>query len=161
MMGGTARRIGRLRVGTRPFAFLSYQPDATIRYTANPSYRSGRPKIDIWCSRSPPMRQCVSRSPKPVSARSSPSGIALEPRRDWSRLSGDAGPPSTSPALRERSPRVSAAGEGAADSSQPGRALAAWVKQAAALPGWLPWPSFLPLCRRLATGHGSHPLPTP
>jgi len=33
-------------VGTGPFVFKSYQKDAIIRYTANPSYWGGVPKID-------------------------------------------------------------------------------------------------------------------
>lgn len=33
-------------VGTGPFIFTAYQPDATIRFAANPSYWAGKPKID-------------------------------------------------------------------------------------------------------------------
>ena len=33
-------------VGTGPFVFKSYQKDAVVRYTANPSYWGGAPKID-------------------------------------------------------------------------------------------------------------------
>ncbi len=46
MKAGTPEKFDRFPVGTGPFVFVNYQPDAIIRYTANPSYWNGRPKID-------------------------------------------------------------------------------------------------------------------
>ena len=46
MQAGTPTKFDQLPVGTGPFVFVNYQPDAVIRYAANPSYWNGRPKID-------------------------------------------------------------------------------------------------------------------
>ncbi|MEO7338476.1 MAG: ABC transporter substrate-binding protein, partial [Caldimonas sp.] len=43
---GTADVPDREPIGTGPFAFVSYQKDAVIRYKANDAYWGGRPKID-------------------------------------------------------------------------------------------------------------------
>ena len=50
-------------VGTGPFVFVAYQPDAVIRYKANPDYwaRQGR-RSTIWCSRSLRTHPCARRS---------------------------------------------------------------------------------------------------
>ena len=46
MQAGTPTKFDQLPVGTGPFVFVNYQPDAVIRYAANPTYWNGRPKID-------------------------------------------------------------------------------------------------------------------
>jgi dipeptide transport system substrate-binding protein len=46
MQAGTPEKFDQLPVGTGPFVFVNYQPDSIIRYTANPNYWNGRPKID-------------------------------------------------------------------------------------------------------------------
>ncbi|HWH81831.1 MAG TPA: ABC transporter substrate-binding protein [Burkholderiaceae bacterium] len=43
---GTPDVPDREPIGTGPFAFVSYQKDAVIRYKANDAYWGGRPKID-------------------------------------------------------------------------------------------------------------------
>ncbi|MCX9155449.1 ABC transporter substrate-binding protein [Niveibacterium sp. 24ML] len=43
---GTPEAIDREPVGTGPFALMSYQKDAVIRYKAHEGYWDGRPKVD-------------------------------------------------------------------------------------------------------------------
>lgn len=43
---GAREKLNQQPVGTGPFRFVDYQPDAVIRYQANPDYWAGKPKID-------------------------------------------------------------------------------------------------------------------
>ena len=43
---GNAEQLNQKPVGTGPFQFVAYQPDAVIRYKANPDYWDGKQKID-------------------------------------------------------------------------------------------------------------------
>ena len=43
---GKLDEVNTKPVGTGPFVFKSYQKDAVVRYTANPAYWGGAPKID-------------------------------------------------------------------------------------------------------------------
>lgn len=44
--GGSTSDLNQKPVGTGPFQFVAYQPDAVIRYKANPDYWAGKEKID-------------------------------------------------------------------------------------------------------------------
>ncbi|MEZ0392527.1 MAG: ABC transporter substrate-binding protein [Pseudobdellovibrionaceae bacterium] len=46
MKAKTPEKVDTLPVGTGPFVFKSYQKDTLIRYTANPTYWKGTPKIE-------------------------------------------------------------------------------------------------------------------
>ena len=46
MKKGTPEQFDQVPVGTGPFIFVDYQKDAVIRFTANPDYWGGKPKID-------------------------------------------------------------------------------------------------------------------
>ncbi|MGN6305419.1 MAG: ABC transporter substrate-binding protein [Mesorhizobium sp.] len=43
---GKMEQMNQQPLGTGPFTFVAYQPDAAIRYKANDSYWNGKPKID-------------------------------------------------------------------------------------------------------------------
>ena len=43
---GKMEQLNQQPVGTGPFTFVAYQPDAVIRYKANPDYWDGKQKID-------------------------------------------------------------------------------------------------------------------
>ena len=43
---GNMQALNQQPLGTGPFAFLAYQPDAVIRYKANPDYWNGKQPID-------------------------------------------------------------------------------------------------------------------
>jgi dipeptide transport system substrate-binding protein len=43
---GNMVQMNQKPLGTGPFTFVGYQPDAVIRYKANPEYFGGKPKID-------------------------------------------------------------------------------------------------------------------
>ncbi|KAB0679861.1 ABC transporter substrate-binding protein [Aureimonas leprariae] len=43
---GTPEKLNQQPLGTGPFAFVDYQQDATIRYSANPNYWDGKQAID-------------------------------------------------------------------------------------------------------------------
>jgi len=43
---GNLQDLNQKPVGTGPFEFVAYQPDAVIRYKANPDYWNGKQKID-------------------------------------------------------------------------------------------------------------------
>ncbi|TWG94874.1 dipeptide transport system substrate-binding protein [Mesorhizobium sp. J18] len=43
---GNMNQLNQQPLGTGPFAFVAYQPDAVIRYKANPDYWGGAQKID-------------------------------------------------------------------------------------------------------------------
>ena len=43
---GKMEQMNQQPVGTGPFTFVAYQPDAVIRYKANPDYWGGKQKID-------------------------------------------------------------------------------------------------------------------
>ena len=43
---GNMQDLNQKPVGTGPFEFVAYQPDAVIRYKANPDYWAGKQKID-------------------------------------------------------------------------------------------------------------------
>ena len=44
--GGNMQALNQQPVGTGPFQFVAYQPDAVIRYKANPDYWEGKAAID-------------------------------------------------------------------------------------------------------------------
>ncbi|SEQ86854.1 dipeptide transport system substrate-binding protein [Faunimonas pinastri] len=46
MKAGTPELFNQQPIGTGPFQFVAYQPDAVIRYKANPDYFRGKQKID-------------------------------------------------------------------------------------------------------------------
>ncbi len=39
-------QLNQMPLGTGPFTFVAYQPDAVIRYKANETYCKGKEKID-------------------------------------------------------------------------------------------------------------------
>src|SRR5690606_4822952 len=43
---GTMDQLNQMPLGTGPFEFVAYQPDAVIRYRANEDYWRGKEKID-------------------------------------------------------------------------------------------------------------------
>lgn len=43
---GKQAQLNQMPLGTGPFTFVAYQPDAVIRYKANPDYFKGKEKID-------------------------------------------------------------------------------------------------------------------
>ena len=43
---GKMELMNQQPLGTGPFTFVAYQPDAAIRYKANPDYWGGKQKID-------------------------------------------------------------------------------------------------------------------
>ncbi len=43
---GTMEQLNQMPLGTGPFEFVAYQPDAVIRYRANDDYWKGREKLD-------------------------------------------------------------------------------------------------------------------
>nr|WP_316652477.1 ABC transporter substrate-binding protein [uncultured Gellertiella sp.] len=43
---GKMAQFNQMPLGTGPFTFVAYQPDAVIRYKANPDYYKGKEKID-------------------------------------------------------------------------------------------------------------------
>ena len=43
---GNMEQLNQKPLGTGPFTFVDYQPDAVIRYKANPDYWGGKQKID-------------------------------------------------------------------------------------------------------------------
>ena len=43
---GKMAQMNQMPLGTGPFTFVAYQPDAVIRYKANPDYYKGKEKID-------------------------------------------------------------------------------------------------------------------
>ncbi len=43
---GNMEQLNQKPIGTGPFQFVAYQPDAVIRYKANPDYWEGKPAID-------------------------------------------------------------------------------------------------------------------
>ena len=43
---GKMEQMNQMPIGTGPFTFVDYQPDAVIRYKANPDYFRGKEKID-------------------------------------------------------------------------------------------------------------------
>ncbi len=43
---GNMEQLNQKPVGTGPFTFVAYQPDAVIRYKANPDYWAGKQPID-------------------------------------------------------------------------------------------------------------------
>ena len=43
---GKMEQLNQMPLGTGPFPFVAYQPDAVIRYKANPDYWAGKQKID-------------------------------------------------------------------------------------------------------------------
>src|SRR5690606_37464354 len=43
---GKLEQLNQMPLGTGPFTFVAYQPDAVIRYKANPDYFKGQEKID-------------------------------------------------------------------------------------------------------------------
>ncbi|CAN7218996.1 ABC transporter substrate-binding protein [Rhizobium sp. LjRoot30] len=43
---GKVAQLNQMPLGTGPFTFVAYQPDAVIRYKANPDYYKGKEKID-------------------------------------------------------------------------------------------------------------------
>lgn len=43
---GKMNQLNQMPLGTGPFSFVAYQPDAIIRYKANPDYWGGKQKID-------------------------------------------------------------------------------------------------------------------
>ena len=43
---GKMGQLNQMPLGTGPFTFVAYQPDAVIRYKANPDYYKGKEKID-------------------------------------------------------------------------------------------------------------------
>ncbi len=43
---GNMAQLNQMPLGTGPFAFVAYQPDAVIRYKAHPDYWNGKQKID-------------------------------------------------------------------------------------------------------------------
>ncbi len=46
MADGNAEQLNQKPLGTGPFMFVDYQPDAVIRYKANPDYWAGKQPID-------------------------------------------------------------------------------------------------------------------
>ncbi|MFP5076282.1 ABC transporter substrate-binding protein [Rhizobium sp. YIM 134829] len=43
---GNMAQLNQMPLGTGPFAFVAYQPDAVIRYKAHPDYWNGKQKVD-------------------------------------------------------------------------------------------------------------------
>lgn len=43
---GTREKLNQQPIGTGPFRFVDYQPDAVVRFQANPDYWGAKPKID-------------------------------------------------------------------------------------------------------------------
>lgn len=46
MRAGTPDKLNSAPIGTGPFVFKRFQKDAVVRYTANPDYFGGKPKVD-------------------------------------------------------------------------------------------------------------------
>lgn len=59
---GKMAQMNQQPLGTGPFTFVAYQPDAVIRYKANETYFKGKERSTIWFSRSPLMLPSARRS---------------------------------------------------------------------------------------------------
>jgi ABC-type transport system substrate-binding protein len=63
-------QMNQMPLGTGPFTFVAYQPDAVIRYKANESYLGGKEKIDDLVFAITPTHLFALRSSRPANATS-------------------------------------------------------------------------------------------
>jgi ABC-type transport system substrate-binding protein len=69
---GKMEQMNQMPLGTGPFTFVAYQPDAVIRYKANETYFKGKEKIDDLVFAITPMHPSAPRSSRPANATSCP-----------------------------------------------------------------------------------------